>query len=331
MSQSKSMLKKVVVIGGGNGSAVCLVALKKYLELFDLSAVISMSDGGGSSGFLRRKFNALPPGDIMRAILSLSKYDYQLLKQIFYKNRFSDGKLKNHNLGNLFLTLSANYSGDFIKAVQALEESVEAVGHAFPATTYKTHLYVELDNGDIINGEAAIDRPKYDRKLKIKKAWLNPPGRIYSGAKKVIEEADYIIFAPGSFYTSLIACLLPRGVKEAIGRSRAKLIYISGNAYETIGETGPEKLSDFINQLKSYLPRDPDLIIYNNHRLTEDEKVHYKEKNWATYEIDKDKLIGYNIVEVDYERKGGGLCSEKLGEVLRDMMIEKNLYTNLKL
>jgi uncharacterized cofD-like protein len=98
--------KKVVVIGGGNGSAVCLEGLKTYTDRFDISAIISMSDSGGSSGILRREFATLPPGDIMRAILSLSKYDYQSLRKIFYQPRFKQvGKLNSHNLGNLFLTL----------------------------------------------------------------------------------------------------------------------------------------------------------------------------------------------------------------------------------
>src|SRR3989338_10719600 len=102
--------KKIVVIGGGNGSSLCLEALKKHANIFDISAVISMSDSGGSSGKLRKEFNTLPPGDIMRAILSLSKYDYKILRRIFYKPRFKNtGKLDSHNLGNLFLTLMSQH------------------------------------------------------------------------------------------------------------------------------------------------------------------------------------------------------------------------------
>src|SRR3989339_860667 len=124
--------KKVVVIGGGNGSAISIVALKQNLDLFDISAVISMSDSGDSSGRLREEFNTLPPGDIMRAVLALSKYDYPLLKQIFFRNRFSGaGKLDGHNLGNLALILGEKYDGDFMSAIRALEQNLpRLVDHA---------------------------------------------------------------------------------------------------------------------------------------------------------------------------------------------------------
>jgi uncharacterized cofD-like protein len=97
--------KRVVAVGGGNGSAIALEALKQHRDIFDISAVISMSDSGGSSGRLRREFGTLPPGDILRAILSLSLYDYSILRKIFYNNRFSGaGKSVDHNLGNLFFS-----------------------------------------------------------------------------------------------------------------------------------------------------------------------------------------------------------------------------------
>ena len=113
--------KKIAVIGGGNGSAIVLGGLKNYADKFDISAVISMSDSGGSSGRLRKELKTLPPGDIMRAVLSLSsKYDFSMLRKIFYSPRFKGlgKKLEGHNLGNLFLVLTAKYSGDFLKALK---------------------------------------------------------------------------------------------------------------------------------------------------------------------------------------------------------------------
>src|SRR3990167_11517090 len=151
------MKKKIVVIGGGNGSAVCLEGLKNYTNIFDISAVISISDSGGSSGKLRKEFNTLPPGDIMRAVLSLSKYDYQTLRRIFYQPRFQGlDKLDGHNLGNLFLTLAGQYSGSFLRALEALSQSVEAQGRVYPVTLESSHLAAELQNGDIIRTEEFI-------------------------------------------------------------------------------------------------------------------------------------------------------------------------------
>jgi uncharacterized cofD-like protein len=111
----------------------------------DISAVISMSDSGGSSGKLRKKFNTLPPGDIMRAVLALSKYDYESLRKIFYQPRFKNaGVLNSHNLGNLFLTLTSQFSGNFLYALEALSQSMETQGAVYPVTLANTDLVAEL-------------------------------------------------------------------------------------------------------------------------------------------------------------------------------------------
>ncbi|MBI5222309.1 MAG: YvcK family protein [Candidatus Magasanikbacteria bacterium] len=316
---------KVVTIGGGNGSATVLEALKQHRDVFDISAAVSVSDSGGSSGCLRQEFNALPPGDILRAVLALSVYDYKILKNIFYRERFSGaGKLDNHNLGNLFLTLAGKYAGDFVSATRALEQAVDAVGHVYPAALEQTDLAVELSNGEIVKGEAEIDVPKYDRSLRIQKAWLEPAGQVYSGAKEAIEQADAIIFCPGSLYTSVIAALLSVGVKEAIAASKAKLIYVPGSVYELEGETGPEKLSDFVKELQSYLPRKIDLVIHNVHALNTAEQKKYQDKKWAVFENDKEKIPEYKVMDVEYEKPVGVFWIERLGEILRETIGDKN-------
>ena len=313
--------KKIVTIGGGNGSAICLEGLKKYAHSFDISAVISMSDSGGSSGKLRKEFNTLPPGDIMRAILSLSKYDYKTLRQIFYKPRFKNtGKLDDHNLGNLFLTLISQYSGNFLLALEALAQSVEAQGRVYPVTLESANLVAELDNGDIIRTEAFIDNPSYNRGLKIKRVWLDPQCQAYGEAQKAIQSADYIVLSPGSLYTSLIATLLPNGIKEAIDNNKkAKIIYVAGSAYRLDGETGPERLSDFVLQLEKYLPRKIDLVIRNNHSLNGKQKEFYKSQKWGVFRFDKENLKDKKIQSLDLEAAEGGLSPQKLSMVLKDL------------
>ena len=261
----------------------------------------------------------------MRATLALSSYGYSILKNIFYRKRFSGvGKLDNHNLGNLFLTLAGKYAGDLVSAVRALEQAIGAVGHVYPATLEQTDLVVELSNGEIVKGETDIDVPRYDRNLRIKKAWLEPAGKIYFGAEEAIETADAIIFCPGSLYTSVVATLLPAGVKEAIGASKAKLIYVSGSVYEMEGETGPEKLSDFVKELQSYLPRKIDLILHNVHELNSEEKKKYQEKKWAVFANDKEKISEYKVIDAEYEKPVGVFWIERLGEVLCEVIGDKN-------
>jgi uncharacterized cofD-like protein len=236
MAKKEITKKKVAVLGGGNGSAVCLEALKKFNNRFEIAGIISMSDSGGSSGRLRKEFSTLPPGDIMRAVLALSKYDYKSLRQVFYKPRFAGlGKLDTHNLGNLFLVLAAQYGGSFMHGLEALAASVEVCGKVFPVTMHTVDLAAELDNGSIVRTEAFIDKPEYNRGWKIKKVWLEPDCKVYEAAAKAIRQADYIILSPGSLYTSLISTLLPAGVREAIAASKAKIYYVAGNAFRLDG------------------------------------------------------------------------------------------------
>ncbi len=311
---------KIVVVGGGNGTAITLNAVKKTDVDLQISAVVSMSDSGGSTGKLRKEFNTLPPGDVMRAVLAMSPYHYPLLKKIFYKNRFEGvGKLDKHNLGNLFLVLTEQYNGDYVQSIRALEQAIDAVGKVYPVTLNKTDLVAELNNGDIIKGEAELDEPEYDKSLRIKKAWLEPEVEIYEDAAKVIEDADYIFLGPGSLYTSIVATTLAKGFKEAVEKSNAKLIYVAGNARHTNGETGPKKVSEAVKELESYLPKKLDVVIYNDHKLGEEEQEFYNSRGWETIPCDKENC-DCEIVQGDFERDGGGLCDEKLSEILSEII-----------
>ena len=320
MSKDK---RQVVIFGGGNGSATTLRAMKRSADIFNLSAVVSMADSGGSSGRLRQEFNTLPAGDVLRAILALSSYGYRtVLRPMFYKNRFTGlEKLDGHNLGNLFLVLTAQYcGGDFVSAMRALEQAVAAQGTVYPATLDPAHLAAELDNGDIVRTEAALDHPAYDRAHVIKRVWLEPETAAYPGAIRAIEKADFLLFGPGSLYTSVIASLLPRGFKEAMARSKAKTIYIAGNKYELDGETGPTALHDFVSQLEQYLPRPIDAVVFNKVTLTPVQQEHYKEKGWAMIEYDPDRLREYLVYAEPFERQSGGLSADRLGRLLREAM-----------
>lgn len=316
-------MKKIVVISGGNGSAITINALKSFSDI-ELSAVIPMSDSGGSSGQLRKKFNTLPVGDIMRATLAMSPYDYRMLKNIFYRARFQNaGKLDDHNLGNLFLVLAEQYAGDFLQAIDALHQAVQAIGRVHPVTLEPSDLCAELSNGDIVIGEHELDRPTYDRSLRIKRVWLQPTPMVHAVAKEAILSADFIFFGPGSFYCSMVAPLLVEGVKDAIRESKAKLIYIAGNAYEKHGETGAIRLSERIFELETYLPRPLDATVYSNHTLDQEEEKLYQEKNWGLIGYDAEACEGKRVIAEDYERRGGGVDSDKLGKLLHNSFFKK--------
>ncbi len=316
------MKDNVVVLGGGNGSALTLRALKRKKELFDISGVITMSDSGGSSGRLRDEFGTLAPGDIMRAITALSPYGYRTeLRPMFYKERFKDcGKLDGHNLGNLFLILAAHYAGDYMSAVRALEQAVGALGRVYPTTLERHDLIAELENGQVVRTEASIDEPEYDREIKIKKVWLDPEPTAFEDALTAIRDAQFILLGPGSLYTSVVASLLPKGISEAIAESKGRLIYIVGNKYEKFGETGPTQLHDFVHIIESYLPRPVDAVVFNNTKLSGQQRAYYEMKNWGVIEFIPERLRNRIVVAEPFERQSGGLSAEKLSRLLVELM-----------
>ncbi len=311
------MRKNIVVIGGGNGSAITIEAVRACGIDMNLSAVISSLDSGGSSGILRREFDTLPAGDILRAVLAMSVYDYRtVLKPLFYSTRFEDvGKLDGHNLGNLFLVLSGNYDGKFVSGIRALEQAVRAVGHVYPATKMKSNLVVRLASGKIVKTESEIDRPNYDLRDRIVEAYMEPKVEANDHAIDMITKADYIFFGPGSLYCSIVASILPTGMREAIDQSKAKLVYVVGNAYEREGETGPTTLSGFISHLERYLPRSLDFILHNDTELQAEQRERYFEKKWGIIDS-SDKINDGRVLSSSFESDIGGLCPNKLANLL---------------
>lgn len=314
--------KNVAVIGGGNGAAISLFALKCHRERFTISGITSMMDSGGSSGQLRRELGVLPPGDILRGILALSEYEYAELRPMFYETRFEEaGKLTGHNLGNLFLALAGRYGGSLPDAVNALQQAFKCAGNIFPVTLDSVQLVAELADGTRMIGEASIDRPP-PASADVRRVWLEPEAKIYEPARQVLSAADYIVFGPGSLYTSLIPNILTGGFAEAVSKSGAKLVYALGIAYENNGEKGPTAMSDFVLTLESYLPRKIDMVIYNNHELSPVQRAHYASKQWSESARDILKAApGRVLAGYDFERDRGGMSKEKLAEAFEKYLV----------
>lgn len=319
MNQPKSI--RIVVIGGGNGTAVSLRACKIFTKDILLSAVVSMFDTGGANGRLRKETGMLPTSDLMRTTLALSDLDFYTLKQVFYVNRIVhvNALVDQYYIGILWYSLLQERGLTLIQAQETFEQIVGASGHVHPVTLELSNLYVELSNGDILIGEGYIDRP-LNRDNRIIKAWLEPACILSKGAQSTIEDSDVIILGPGSLYCSIIPNILVKGMLDALLKSKAKLIYVVGNAYETIGEAGPEKLCDFITELEQYLPRKLDAVVFNDHILTEQERQKYAEKEWSIIEYTQNDLSDKRIFMGDYERTGGGLDHEKLGTILQNII-----------
>src|SRR5215471_15296384 len=217
---------RVVAIGGGTGLSTLLKGLKHFVPapgdpfhsvpgrptIGELSAVVTVSDDGGSSGRLRKELNMLPPGDIRNCIVALSE-DEALLSRLF-RHRFDKGSgLEGHSFGNLFLAALTSLTSDFSEAVRLSSEILLTRGHIYPATTSNIELEALMEDDTRVRGETKITASKG----RIKELFLVPP---HVGPMpqtlEAIAGADLITIGPGSLFTSLIPNLLVRGISQAI-------------------------------------------------------------------------------------------------------------------
>jgi uncharacterized cofD-like protein len=246
---------RVVAIGGGTGLSTLLKGLKWYVspaierpvaksgkpEISDLSAVVTVSDDGGSSGRLRKELNMLPPGDIRNCIVALSE-DEALLSRLF-QHRFAKGsELEGHSFGNLFLAALTSITKDFSEAVRLSSEILVTRGHIYPATTSNVELEALMEDGTRVRGETKITASR----VRIHELFLIPPDvEPLPQTLEAIARADLITIGPGSLFTSLIPNLLVHGIPQAIAASPAIKVYICNlmtQANESIGLTAAEHI-----------------------------------------------------------------------------------------
>lgn len=320
MSSIKKSRKKIVVIGGGTGVFTTLTSLRPYFN--NLTAIVTMADDGGSTGILRENFGILPPGDIHRALIALSGSNNEMLSKLF-SYRFKQGiGLTGHSFGNLLITALERITKDFEKAINEAGKILSIEGKVIPITLGDTRLIAELGNGQIIKGENNIDIPKHEGNIKIKKVWLEPKAKINSNAKKAILSADVVIIGPGDLYTSIIPNILVGGTKQALKKTKAKIIYFS-NIMTKFGETNNFQASDFIKTIISYLGKGVlDYAIVNNKKPSFKKRAVYIKKNSDFVEpdfnlekINKD----ISIIKTDLLRPGKFIRhdSNKLGRLIK--------------
>lgn len=254
-------MKKVVVIGGGTGTFTLLSSLSN--KGYDLSALLTMVDDGGSNKVLRDEFGLLPTSGIRLAMVALSS-EPSLLRELF-TYRFSKGTgISGMTFGNLFLAAVTDIVGSQEKAIEATNKLLSVKGEIIPISYGDVKLVAEFENGLKVVGEHEIDEPKHDGKLRIKTLTTEPKAQINPQAEKEILSADVIILGPGDFYTNTIANLVIEGVVPAIMKSKAKVIFIT-NLMSKYGEAYNYKASDYINDLGKYMPAERlDTILINN-------------------------------------------------------------------
>jgi uncharacterized cofD-like protein len=239
-------MKKVVAIGGGSGLATLLRALRDYP--IEITAVVTMTDDGASTGRLRKSFDILPPGDIRQCIAALSSNEDLLLELFQYRFRQGAG-IKGHSLGNLFISAARDVYGNFESAIEGMCELFSIKGQVLPSTLENIELMAEFDNGKKVRGESKITKAGYSRK--IKRVFLNRRAKSNKKAIEAIKTADFILIGPGSLYTSILPNFLLPKILSSYQKSRASKIYICNVSTER-GETDNFSVSDHIKTLNQY-------------------------------------------------------------------------------
>jgi len=270
-------MKKLVVIGGGTGSFVLLSGLKQY-EV-DLTAIVPVTDDGGSTGRLRDEFGFLPVGDMRQCLAALAS-DNGLLKQLLLY-RFNKGHgLEGHNLGNLMLTALEDILGSEPKAISQAAKIFRLKGKVIPISSKLVKLAAKYSTGKTIISEHKIESHKLKENETISKLYTIPQATIHPQAKTAIENAGLIVLAPGDLYNSIIANLIIKGTKKAIQSSKAKILYIL-NLMTLNSQTHHFSAKDHLKQIETYIGRPVDHIIVNNQPIPSSiQKTYAKEQEY---------------------------------------------------
>jgi len=295
---------RVVAIGGGTGLPCVLEAVKDYTR--KITAIVTVTDSGRSTGKLRREFDIPAPGDLRNCLIALS--DSEKLMLDLFNYRFEGKMLKDMSFGNLLLVALTKATGSFKKAVKAASKILAIRGKVLPSTLQNVHVCTELEDGTVFDNEdALIQRRVSPKKLAerspIKRVFLKPAdAMILPETRNAIEAADLIVIGPGSLFTSVITNLLVKGMKEAIKKSKAKKVYVA-NVMTQVNQTHNFKLSDHVKAIEKYLGKGSlDYVVFNKKKPSRKILAQYEESQSFFVKIDlkkngKPKLIGADITE----------------------------------
>ena len=302
------MHKKVVVLGGGTGISYLLRGLKDFP--LDITAVITVSDNGRSTGKLRREFNIPAIGDIRKVITSLSQIDEPIKEMISYRfNTSSD--LDGHAVGNLILTAMLDITGSLKDSIASLSKLLDVKHTVLPISEDSELTLMAKDyEGNVVEGESEITKAH----RKFEKIYYEKEPKVLPEVIKALEEADLIIFSMGSLYTSILPNIICKQVKKAISKTKSKVMYLC-NAVTQPGETDGFTVSDHVNLINNYLEHKKiDVVVASNTNI--------KEEIVKKYETEEQK----DLVKIDYnniKRTGAELVEDDL-IVIEDNTIRHN-------
>ncbi len=268
----------IVAVGGGTGLSTLLRGLKAFTR--NITAVVAVTDEGGSSGRIRNEWGMLPPGDVRNCIVALAENDNELRSILDF--RFDRGELKGHSLGNLLLLAVTEMCGDFSVAVEKMNHLLSIRGQVLPVTTEGITLIGRTKSGKSVRGELEIS--KYGRELS--EIWLEPlnPNPL-DEVLSAVDDADFILLGPGSLFTSVIPnLLLPKFAKKLRDADIPK-IYIC-NLMTQPEETEGMNIVQHLDWVSAALGEVPDFIIANSEPIPDDIIESYKQQGASPLFLD---------------------------------------------
>ena len=307
---------RIVSIGGGTGLSTLLRGLKRYVKAaqghLELTAVVTVTDDGGSSGRLRREFDVLPPGDIRNCMVALAEYEGLIARLFQY--RFDSGRgLKGHSFGNLFLTAMTHLTGDFAHAVTLSSQVLSVLGRIYPATSANVVLEATLANGRKLQGETRISHSTSP----IDRISLRPSKpKPLAETLRAIADADLITLGPGSLFTSVIPNLLVDGIPQAIAKSPALKAYFVNLMWQP-GETTNFRASDHVEAILRHCGRARnvlDVCVVNTGSLPSRLLNPYQAKSAHPVDNDIENLeaLGLEVLSTDLLRMSRAHSANKI-------------------
>lgn len=322
---------RVVALGGGSGLSTLLKGLKRFVHLpgepkntdpaiLDLTAVVTVTDDGGSSGRLRKEFNILPPGDIRNCLVAMSE-DEALLGQLF-QHRFRAGAgLKGHSFGNLFVTAVTGITGDFAEAVKFAATILATRGNIFPSTLANVQLEARMNDGTRVRGETRITAsPKRIVQLKLVPANARPLPQ----ALEAIQRAHLITIGPGSLFTSLIPNLLVRPLTRAMAASPALKVFVCNlmtQANESLGMTAADHVRAIYRHAHAPIF---DVALVNRTPVPARLKAKYAKQGAEPILVDANELakLGLRVAGGDFLQESNGVvrhASDAVAQALLEL------------
>ncbi|MEI6280971.1 MAG: gluconeogenesis factor YvcK family protein [bacterium] len=294
-------MKNIVTVGGGTGSYTVLSGLKN-LPNISITALVSMSDDGGSTGVLRDELGVLPPGDVRQCLVALSEHSDIVRELISY--RFCEGRLRGHSFGNIFLAALEKVTGNFVKGVEVASEILKVKGSVIPVTNNKAMLSILLKNDVLLEGENNINHSAF-QETGIQKIFYKNSVELNENAREAILKADYIILGPGNYYCSILPNIIVSGFIEAVSESKAKIV-LPINLTNKQGHTVHWKVSNYVNDIEKYLGKLVDIILVNNEKPSTFQIEHYKlqegdgvmvEDNFKDDRVVRESLLSHSFIE----------------------------------